>query len=510
MTKLTVLPWTAVVAFVAAFSFWAGATLRVPSSGMVEHAESEVETYYCSMHPHIRLPHPGKCPICRMDLIPLKGDSADTEARSLTMSAAAMELAEIETAKVRRAFVASTIAMVGKVEFDETKVKTITAWVGGRLDRLYVDYTGVSVNQGDHVADIFSPTLYEAQRQLLEALKSASDPETSSQRLREASTGTLEAVRKRMQLLGLSDEQIAEIEQRKTLSDHLIIRSSVRGVVFEKLVNEGDSVTTGAPLYKVVELDTVWVKLDAYESDLPWLRYGQEVSFRTEAYPGRTFRGTVSFIDWVVDHRTRTIKVRLNVDNTDGSLKPGMFVRGEAKATLAEGGRVMAPSLRGKWISPMHPEILKDGPGSCDICGMDLVRAEELFPTVPTDATPPLIIPASAPLITGRRAVVYVRKPGSAAVFEGRDILLGPRAGDKYVVLEGLREGEVVVTRGNFKIDSSLQIQAKASLMTARGWGDAAAEPTRREAQTPEWDLDGSRPGESDHSEHDHGGKKHE
>ena len=121
---------------------------------------------------------------------------------------------------------------------------------------------------------------------------------------------------------------------------------------------------------------------------------------RRRPIPGESFAGTVSFIDWVVDHKTRTIKVRLNVDNSSGRLKPGMFVRAEAKSTLTAGGRIMAPSLEGKWISPMHPEIVKDAPGSCDICGMDLVPAEDLFGTGRSDES-------SSPYHPGFRSARY-------------------------------------------------------------------------------------------------------
>lgn len=470
-------------------AFWAGRLTSPVGGGAGSGVDTaKPTTYYCSMHPHITLPHEGKCSICGMDLIPMTG-SVDYGPRTLKLSKAAMQLAEIETAKVERRFVESRVAMVGKVEFDETAVKTITAWVPGRLDRLYVDYTGVPVAKGDHLADIYSPKLYEAQQQLIEALRTVENSEGDSDLIRRSSQGTLEAVRKKLILLGLTESQVREIEEKKTLDKHIQINATFGGVVVEKLADEGDYVETGEPLYKVVSLDHLWVKLDAYESDLAWIRYGQEVSFHTEAYPGEKFSGTVSFIDWVVNHHTRTIKIRLNVDNSEGRLKPGMFVRAETHSNLAAGGRVMSPALAGKWISPMHPEIVKDGPGPCDICGMDLVPAEKLYATAGEDEKPPLVIPDTAPLITGRRAVVYVRKKGDASLFEGRDIVLGPRAGSSYIVLGGLSEGEEVVTRGNFKIDSSLQIEAKPSMMNPGGGGGPAGHDHgggTRQGQTPD------------------------
>jgi Cu(I)/Ag(I) efflux system membrane fusion protein len=227
-------------------------------------------------------------------------------------------------------------------------------------------------------------------------------------------------------------------------------------------------VDTGTPIYTLADLSRLWVKLDAYESDLSWIRYGQEVEFSTEAYPGQVFKGKISFRDPVLNAKTRTVKVRVNVDNPDGKLKPEMFVRAVLRARVAQGGAVMHPDLAGKWICPMHPSVVKDQPDTCDICGMDLVATESLYTAADEPNEPPLVIPATAPLITGKRAVVYVRIPdANKPTFEGREVVLGPRAADYYLVIEGLAEGEIVVTNGNFKIDSALQIQAKPSMMSA-------------------------------------------
>jgi Cu(I)/Ag(I) efflux system membrane fusion protein len=223
-------------------------------------------------------------------------------------------------------------------------------------------------------------------------------------------------------------------------------------------------------IYTIADLSRVWVLLDAYESDLAWIRYGQEVEFTTEAHPGDTFRGRVTFIDPMLDAATRTVKVRVNVDNAGLRLKPEMFVRGVVHAEGAADGRVMDPEMSGKWICPMHPEVVENGPGKCRECGMDLVSAESLGYASVEGAEPALLVPASAVLVTGRRAVVYVRVPGAdRPTFEGREVVLGPRAGDDYIVESGLREGDRVVTNGAFKIDSALQIQARPSMMSPSG-----------------------------------------
>ena len=246
----------------------------------------------------------------------------------------------------------------------------------------------------------------------------------------------------------------------------------IGGVVVSRHVSEGSYVKTGEPLFKIVDLSVLWAYLDAYESDLQWLRYGQDVAFSVESFPGEEFHGQVAFIEPLVNSKTRTIPVRVNVPNQDQRLKPGMFVRGIVQSRLAEDGQVYAPEFAGKWISPMHPEIVKDGPGACDVCGMDLVSAEELGYVENETGSAPLVIPSSAVLRTGKRAVVYVEKPDAERpTYEGREIVLGPRAGDAFIVKVGLDAGERVVTSGAFKIDSALQIQAKPSMMNPDGGG---------------------------------------
>ncbi|MFH1707208.1 MAG: efflux RND transporter periplasmic adaptor subunit [Planctomycetota bacterium] len=429
--------------------------------------------YTCSMHPQIRSPKPGQCPICGMDLIPVITDAASVsdQPRQLVLSPAARALAEIALAPVERRAVAVEIRMVGKVQFDETRLAYIAPRVPGRIDRLYANYTGMPVRPGDHLADMYSPELVSAQQELLQAMKATGGPA--------ASAVLLNATRERLRLWGLTADQIAAIEQSGQVRDHVTFYAPIGGIVVEKEAREGMYVETGMRLFTVADLSRVWVVLDAYESDLAWLRYAQEVAFQAEAYPGETFKGTIAFIDPLLDPMTRTVKVRVNVANADGRLKPEMFVRAVVSATVAGDGKVLRADLRGKWISPMHPEIVKDASGTCDVCGMPLVRAEDLGYAVPDEppAMLPLVIPATAPLVTGKRAVVYVALPGADGTYEGHDIILGPRAGGYYIVREGLKEGDLVVVNGNFKIDSSLQIQGKPSMLTAPDNAEPVAVP---------------------------------
>ncbi|MCS1409820.1 MAG: Cation efflux system protein CusB [Verrucomicrobia subdivision 3 bacterium] len=432
-------------------------------------ASPEAAVYTCSMHPQIRQPQKGKCPICAMDLVLVEvGGGAEGGGRELKMSPRARKLAEVESAVVERKFVTAEIRMVGKVTYDESRISYITSWVPGRLDRLYVDYTGVPVEKGDHLVYMYSPELLQAQEELISALATSTDlRESRSDYLKGRVGVSVESAREKLRLWGLSDSQIEEIERCGTPNERVTINSPISGVVVHKNAIEGMYVQTGTHIYTIADLSELWVKLDAYESDLAWLHYGQEVEFRTEAYPGEVFRGQIALIDPILNPKTRTVKIRVNLPNPGGRLKPDMFVRAVVKSRTAEGGQVVDADLAGKWISPMHPEIIKDAPGECDICGMALVSAESLGYVATEEGSAPLAIPASAPLITGKRAVVYVDK--GEGRYEGREIELGPRAGDYYLVESGLEEGERVVVKGNFKIDSAIQILAKPSMMNPEG-----------------------------------------
>lgn len=433
--------------------------------------KAEPTIWTCSMHPQIKLPKPGKCPLCLMDLIPLDlGSDEELDPRQIRMSETAKQLAQIEVTQVKRAFAEAEIRMVGKVAFDETNVAYITAWVPGRLDNLYVDFTGMTVNKGDHLVYMYSPELLAAQEELLQARSAvAALAKTDSRILKSTAKVTVDAAHEKLRLYGLTEQQVEEIKTTGETSDHLTIYSPIGGVVVHKNALEGMYVTTGTQIYTIADLSRLWIVFEAYESDLPWLRYGQSVAFTSISFPGETFEATISFIDPVVDAKTRTIHVRAIYDNSDFKLKPDMFVRAVVKSRIDNEGNIIDKDLAGKWISPMHPEIVKDGPGSCDVCGMALVKAESLgyAGRRVSEEDAPLVIPASAPLITGKRAVVYVEIPNDEGpLYEGREVVLGPRAGDFYVVKSGLVAGELVVTNGNFKIDSELQIRAKPSMMS--------------------------------------------
>jgi Cu(I)/Ag(I) efflux system membrane fusion protein len=365
----------------------------------------------CAMHPQIKLDKPGKCPLCGMTLIPLKpadesheATAADSSAVSLTPEA--MALARVETTRVGRQRAVKRIRLYGTVQVDERLSRSQTSHFAGRIERLEVDFTGQSVRQGQTIATIYSPELLTAQQELLEAV-----------RLRAGNPALLPAAREKLRLWKLSDRQIDELERSGDTSPYIDVRANTDGIVTRKMVNQGDYVQRGGVLFSVASLEHVWLLFSAYEADLPFLAVGDRVEYTLQALPGRVFQGSIAFIDPMADAATRTVSVRVEADNPRGELKPGMYANATALAPL------------------------KDG-------------AERL------------VVPKSALLWTGKRAVVYVRRPKTKVpTFEMREVEIGPSLGDAYVVLSGITEGEEVVTQGTFVVDASAQLEGKRSMM---------------------------------------------
>jgi len=483
----TVVAVAAVIAAAFLVGRWTGGPSAPPPHPAAETPAKDAgaaTVWTCSMHPQIRRDRPGKCPICFMDLVPVHDGAGAAPAageREIALTETARRLARVRTEEVRTGYPDVRVSMVGKVAFDETRIKTVTPYVAGRIDRLYVDYTWLPIQQGDHVADLYSPQLIAAQSEYLEAMRAREALAGSELAImRDTAARTVEAAREKLRLWGLTPDQIGQLEARGVPSEHVTLFAPMSGVVVEKNVQEGMYVETGTPLYRVADLGVVWVELQAFESDLAWIHLGQEVEFTVDAYPGETFRGRISFVEPVVDPGTRTVDLRVRTVNDGLRLKPEMLVRASVRARIAGAGRVYDPYLAGKWIGPMHPWVIKDGPGRCDVCGMDLVPAERLgYVRAEPARDAPVIVPDTAPLLTGKRAVVYVERDGpEGPIYAGREVVLGPHAGDVYVVESGLAVGERVVVEGAFAIDASLQIQAKPSMMTgASGVGASPAEP---------------------------------
>lgn len=368
----------------------------------------------CSMHPQIRLDKAGKCPICGMDLIPLKedvssGDStADVDPSVIQLSDEALALANVQTSVVSNENPVKELRLYGKIQPDERLMQSQTAHVNGRVERLWINYTGESVRKGQTLASLYSPELYTAQQELLEAAGMSNLQQKSY---------LLDAAREKLRLWSLTEQQITAIERSGKVSPILEIKSNTSGKVIAKQVNQGDYINQGAVLFQIADLSHVWAVFQAYEGDLPFLKQGNKIDFTLQAMPGKVFSGTVSFIDPVINPSTRTAGVRVELNNRDGKLKPEMFVTGNVKASLSQ---------------YKHQ----------------------------------LVIPQSAVLWTGKRSIVYVKMPKtSVPTFKMREIELGPSLSGAYVVLSGLKSGEEIVTNGAFSIDASAQLEGKQSMM---------------------------------------------
>lgn len=477
------------------------------------------DTWTCSMHPQIRLPNPGPCPICGMKLIPvsqLPNAKEDLEKR-----------AGLETEAVQRRELFKEIRTVGKLDYSERQVEFITSRVAGRVDRVFADFTGLDVKKGDHLVEIYSPTLNVAQGELLLVLESHEREKQASPAGRGSTDSGLETTRTKLRLLGILDEQIAEIERTRKPTTHLTIYAPLGGTVIEKDVRVGQYVAAGHQLYKIANFDPIWLYLNVYEYDVGWVRFGQPVEVMLEAFPGETFSGSVTFIDPFVDDATRTIRVRVNLKNPDRLLKPQMFATATIHVRLRPDGTPEPTGLEGMFVCPMHPEVIQREPGKCSICEMPLEKVPER--RVPRDAvkksddqqdappTPPkpaqsdepaehkdhagheghaqkssaekepvekpttsgdgvLAIPVSAVLDTGRRRITY--RMTEAGAYELVDLKLGPRAHatdesgkrrEFFVVLDGLNDGDKVVVQSGFLLDSQRQIEGMPSLLFPTG-----------------------------------------
>jgi membrane fusion protein, copper/silver efflux system len=421
------------------------------------------EIFTCPMHPQIRQPGPGRCPICGMPLVPAASGAANIDELAVQIEPAQRRLANIQTAEVEFGPLVATVQTVGVIAVDESRQATISAYIDGRLERLFADYTGVDIKRGDHLAVLYSPQLFAAQVEYLEARRAASVA-GGIPAVRQAQESLAANTRMRLREFGMTDEQLQELERSGKAESRLTIYAPQGGTVIEKLAIEGNYVQAGDPIYRIAELSTVWLMLKLFPEDASRIRFGQRVEATVQSLPGEKLVGRVAFIDPVVDPRTRTVSVRVELLNEDRRLRPGDYA--EARLTLPIGpmGNVYDAELAGKWISPMHPQIIQDDPGQCPICGMDLVPTSSYgYSTEPTPQPESLHVPRMAVLMAGGNSVVYVEtRPG---LFEIRPVTLGPILRDRIVIHEGLKTGEKVATAGNFLIDSQMQLAGKPSLI---------------------------------------------
>lgn len=372
--------------------------------------EEKSIVWTCSMHPQIRMDHKGLCPICAMDLIPLEQNVSEVNDSAIVMTDEALKLAEVQTVVVSKQQPIKEVHLYGKIQADETSVQSIPAHVSGRIERLFVKYTGEKINKGQVIASIYSPELINAQKELLEAIK-----------MKDVQPLLLEAAREKLSQFKLSGKQIEDIEKNGKLKSLVDVIANASGVVITKKVNSGDYVQIGTPLYEVADLSSVWAQFDAYESDLSWLKVGSQITYTLLAVPGKEFKGNITFIDPVIDPQTRIAKVRVELNNPKGDFKPEMLATGIVKAKLPNSGNS-------------------------------------------------IVVPQSAVLWTGKRSLVYIKIPNTTEpTFIMRNVTLGNYLQNSYEILDGLNEGEEIVTNGTFSIDAAAQLGGKSSMMNTEG-----------------------------------------
>lgn len=373
------------------------------------HAENEEkgQVWTCSMHPQIRQSEPGQCPICGMDLIPASSGGDELDASVYQMSGNAMKLANITTMEVGNGEVSKNIRLNGKIEVNEKNSYTQSTHIPGRIEQMRVNFTGEKVNRGQTLAIVYSPAIVTAQEELLQAA-----------RIKESQPELFEAAKRKLRNWKISEAQINNMLNRNEPIDRFPISADVSGVVTELMAEQGDYLERGMPIYQIANLDKVWVLFDLYESDLNWVKEGNKVAYTVQSIPGETFEGTISFIDPILNDNTRVATARIEVDNSNGQFKPGMFVSAQIETDMSQNGQQQ------------------------------------------------MVIPRSAVLWTGERSVVYVKKSLDSGVgFELREVNLGTATGDSYVVKSGLQPGEEIVVNGTFTVDSAVQLAGKPSMM---------------------------------------------
>ncbi|WP_159520175.1 efflux RND transporter periplasmic adaptor subunit [Sunxiuqinia indica] len=368
-------------------------------------------TWTCSMHPQIRQNESGDCPICGMDLIPLEDEQdSDIDPTAISMSATAMQLASVSTATVGAIDPVKSVRLNGKVQSDERMIYSQSSHIPGRVERLEVNFTGEFVEKGQVIASVYSPDLVTAQEELFEA-----------QKIKESQPQLFSSAKEKLKNWKLSNGQIEQILQSGAAMETFNVLADVSGYVTKKMVNPGDYIRRGEAIYEIADLSKVWVLFDVYESDVPWVNKGDKVEFTIASLPGESFTGTISFLDPVIDPKTRVAKARVEVTNRGLKLKPEMFVSGTVEAKL------------------------------------------------PNQANA-VVVPKTAVMWTGKRSVVYVKNTTDQGVnFMMRNVTLGPALGESFIVEDGLQEGEEIAVHGTFSIDAAAQLAGKPSMMSPEG-----------------------------------------
>ena len=388
---------------------WMIHSLSSSSADSHDHESSEgaPTLWTCSMDPQVKLNAPGACPICGMDLIPVAQGIADSSnPQAIQMTKEAIALAAVQTQIVGGSASGKELLLTGKLQADERENASISAKFPGRIEKLFITFTGEQIQAGQKLATIYSPELITAQKEFLEAIKTKG----SYPQLYQASKEKLASWK-------LTPAQMAEIERAGVVKEKWDILSDQSGVVLQKNVSLGDYVGTGSVLFTVTDLSKLWLRLDVYEADLPFVSLGDNIQFTVAGRPSESKQARVTFIDPLIDPNTRAASLRAEISNEGMLLKPEMFVT----AKISSG----------------------KSPAATD-----------------------LVVPRTAILWTGKRSVVYVKVPNSEVPsFEMREITLGNRLGENYQITAGLQAGEEIVSQGAFAVDASAQLLGKPSLL---------------------------------------------
>ncbi len=428
--------------------------------------------FFCPMHPQIVRPQASKCPTCGMPLSQRRQSTvADHPAGVLArVQFSPLRIAQggIRTSPVEYRPLEREIQTAGFIDYDERKLTRISTRFHGRVESTRILFRGITVARADSLVTLYSPEVFAAEETLLSALRGLREAEAAEipdARAVERGNALADSARSRLVLWGLWPEQIDAIEKLGEASPLVEVLAPLSGVVTKKVVLVGDYVTEGAALCELADLSTVWIVARVFEEDLGVIKVGQPISSTASAFPGEIFAGTIVFVDPFLDRATRTADLRADLPNPDGRLRPGMYVNAVVRVDMSEvepfrsmPRPAMTLGPRVEYACPMHPEIVHDAPGNCEECGgMALVRRE--IPA--TSANGVLAIPETAVIDTGKRRVVYVES--SPGVFDAREVVLGPRVGAFYPVVEGLDAGMRVATAGSFLIDAETRLDPAAA-----------------------------------------------
>ena len=329
-------------------------------------------------------------------------------------------------ATVERTVLRQEVRTVAQVTSDETRVRTVSMKFDGWVDRLHVDFTGMEVRAGEPLLSTYSPMLTSAEQELVLAAKLARDLSAADETQRRSAQEMLQSARQRLLNWDVPQAEVERVERTGEVPRTLVIRAPYSGVIAEKLVTEGQRIMAGDALYRIADLSVVWVEGEVFERDLPLVRIGQTVEIELEARPGATRRGRVVFLQPTVSAETRTVRLRVALDNSNGELKPGMY----ATVRIASVGEVAV-----------------------------------------------LNVPRSAVLSTGRRDLVFVRR--ADGMLEPRDIVHGIATDDRVEVRSGLREGETVVASATFLIDAESNLGSALGGMGGMPGMDVTSPPTK-------------------------------